>query len=37
MNTADNTNGTTASDTAVTQRPTAGSQASSAHMAEYLS
>ena len=29
MNTADNTNGTTASDTAVTQRPTAGSQASS--------
>ena len=29
MNTADNTNGTAASDTAVTQRPTAGSQASS--------
>lgn len=29
MNTADNTNGTTPSDTAVTQRPTAGSQASS--------
>lgn len=29
MITADNTNGTTASDTAVTQRPTAGSQASS--------